>query len=541
MKTYIKNGISSGITFSVVMTFLVLVAFHTTFAALLKPLYPASATNTFLGVSYDALSMLLFFAMIGFWCGSRGGRRVESSDELKNSMVGSGVAGLILAIVMAVVVGIIAVLNAQHVKITTYLAQMIPEAINLLILNRTPASAAVYYLIFFTIFGLIGGLIPFLLRKRNVRTHIKDGWASIKKIFMHLPAVQAFSNFSYRQWVIYGLLLIVIFLLPLWLGKYWNYTVGTIGIYVLLGLGLNIVVGLAGLLDMGYVAFFAIGAYSVSLLTAPQPLHIQWTFWEALPVGIVLAALAGVLLGIPVLRLRGDYLAIVTLGFGEIIRILSKSDLLTNFSGGPKGVKDVAGPMVFGLPFNNDIDFVYLILLSVLLVIFVTNRLKNSRVGRAWIAMREDETVAQASGINTFRYKLLAFAIGAAFAGLGGVLFASRNQFTGPEDHSLMVSINVLSIVIVGGMGSIPGVIAGAFVLKGLPEVLRELENFRIVAFGALLVVMMIIRPEGIIPSSRSRLEMQKEDAPDSPPEDEDSNSQMEEPSIPISENVSKS
>ncbi|RPI83948.1 MAG: ABC transporter ATP-binding protein [Chloroflexi bacterium] len=300
-------------------------------------------------------------------------------------------------------------------------------------------------------------------------------------------------------------------MLPLRLGQYWNYTIGTVGIYVLLGLGLNIVVGLAGLLDLGYVAFFAIGAYTAALLTAPQPHNLQWGFWTVVPIGLVLAAFSGILLGIPVLRMRGDYLAIVTLGFGEIIRILSRSDMLASFSGGPRGVTNVAGPTLFGQRFNSPEAFVYLILLSCLLIIFVTNRLKNSRVGRAWIAMREDEVVAQASGINILTHKLLAFAIGAAFAGLGGVLFASRNAFTGPEDFSLMVSINVLALVIVGGMGSIPGVIAGAFVLKGLPEVLRQLDVYRVLFFGGLLVIMMIIRPEGIIPSTRRKLEL-KED-----------------------------
>jgi len=190
---------------------------------------------------------------------------------------------------------------------------------------------------------------------------------------------------------------------------------------------------------------------------------------------------------------------------------------LKDFTAGPRGVRDVAQPILFGKAFNSDIAFVYIIILACLLIIFVTNRLQNSRTGRAWIAMREDETVAQAMGINTWKAKLLAFAIGAAFAGLGGAIFASRNQFTGPEDFSLMVSINVLAEVIVGGMGSIPGVIAGAFVLKGLPEILRELENYRILFFGALLVAMMIIRPEGLIPSSRRRLEMHiDQEGPDS-------------------------
>jgi branched-chain amino acid transport system permease protein len=306
---------------------------------------------------------------------------------------------------------------------------------------------------------------------------------------------------------VYGVLIVLLILLPQVAGKFWNYTLGTVGIYVLLALGLNIEIGLAGLLDLGSVAFFAIGGYTVALLTAPGPQHFMWNFWAVLPIGIVLAAFTGLVLGVPVLRLRGDYLAIVTLGFGQIIAILLKSDALTSFTGGPRGVTNVGGPVLFGHSFTSN-DFVYLIILAIILVIFVTNRLRNSGVGRAWEAMREDQTVAQAMGINTLNYKLLAFATGAAFAGLAGVLFASRNQFTGPEDYNMMVSFNVVSSVIVGGMGSIPGAIGGAFTLKGIPEVLRELENYRVLAFGALLVVMMIVRPEGLIPSSRRKMEL---------------------------------
>jgi branched-chain amino acid transport system permease protein len=250
-------------------------------------------------------------------------------------------------------------------------------------------------------------------------------------------------------------------------------------------------------------------------LTAPAPHHLMWNFWVTVPIGILLAAFAGIVLGIPVLRLRGDYLAIVTLGFGQIIAVLLHSDELTAFTGGPRGVAAVGGPSLFGISLGTPEGFVYLILLAVILVIFVTIRLRNSRVGRAWEAIREDETVARAMGINTWSHKLLAFAIGASFAGLGGVIFASRNQFTGPEDYNLMVSFNVLASVIVGGMGSIPGVIGGAFTLKGLPEVLRELENYRVLAFGALLVVMMLIRPEGLLPTSRRKMEIKELHDPD--------------------------
>ncbi len=370
----------------------------------------------------------------------------------------------------------------------------------------------------FALTGLAGGLLSRGVVRGSWRTRSDAKGKNIWDKFTHNPFFNQVRTNRNTRFAVYGALLVVLFLVPLVAGQYWNYTIGTVGIYVLLGLGLNIVVGLAGLLDLGYVAFFAIGGYTMALLTAPAPQHLMWSFWVAVPIGVVLAGLTGLLLGTPVLRMRGDYLAIVTLGFGEIIRLLSTSDVLTPFAGGPKGVPSIGGPTLFGKPFNSGIDFVYLIFLAVLLIIFVTNRLQNSRIGRAWEAMREDETVSRAMGINTLTQKLLAFAIGAAFAGLGGALFASRNQFTGPEDYAFMVSINVVSIVIVGGMGNIPGVIAGALVLKGLPEVLRELQDYRELVFGALLVVMMLLRPAGIIPATRRKMEVEKDTGVTAPP-----------------------
>jgi len=277
---------------------------------------------------------------------------------------------------------------------------------------------------------------------------------------------------------------------------------------------------LAGLLDLGYVAFFAIGAYTAGLLTSPAPITLQIGFWPVLVLSIVFAAFSGILLGIPVLRMRGDYLAIVTLGFGEIIRVLIRSDMLSPYLGGPQGVRDIAGPSLFGISLISEKAYLYLIIIGILLTIMFTIYLQDSRVGRAWMAMREDETVAQAMGINTLYYKLMAFATGAAFAGIGGALFAARNQYTGPADHTLMVSINVLCLLIVGGMGSIPGVIVGAFVLKGLPEILRELDLYRLLVFGALLVTMMIIRPEGIWPAPRRRMELHADEPTDLLPDD---------------------
>ena len=415
---------------------------------------------------------------------------------------------------------LVGTLNLNNVPINKYLAAMLPAAIKMFLLGGSPVQGAFVYLVLFSLTGFLGGLLSRGVGRGSWRTRRMTNWKNSWDSFIQKPLIKQVRGNRYTRFIIYGVLLVLLFLVPLVAGQYWNYTIGTVAIYILLGLGLNIVVGLAGLLDLGYVAFFAIGAYTMALLTAPAPQHLLWSFWIALPIGVVLAALAGFLLGAPVLRLRGDYLAIVTLGFGEIIRLLSTSDVLTSFSGGPRGVPAVGGPTLFGKPFNSSLDFVYLIFLAALLIIFVTTRLQNSRVGRAWEAMREDETVSRAMGINTLTQKLMAFAIGAAFAGLGGALFASRNQFTGPEDFTFMVSVNVVAVVIVGGMGNIPGVIAGALVLKGLPEVLRELQDYRVLVFGALLVVMMLWRPAGLIPSSRRKMEIEKDTGVPEPPKE---------------------
>lgn len=268
----------------------------------------------------------------------------------------------------------------------------------------------------------------------------------------------------------------------------------------MLGIGLNVVVGFAGLLDLGYVAFFGIGAYGYALMASPQfGMHIP--FWLMLPVCVALAAAGGALLGVPVLRLRGDYLAIVTLGFGEIIRVvLNNLDPVTN---GPRGLLRIDPPFLGTTPIDNPQRWYYLILAGVLLAAFTADRLNNSRIGRAWIAMREDQDAAAAMGIDVLKYKLLAFTIGASFAGAGGAIFAARQGAIFPENFSLMVSINVLCLIIIGGMGSIPGVILGAVVLIGLPEVLRGIEQYRMLAFGALLVIMMIFRPSGFLTASR--------------------------------------
>jgi branched-chain amino acid transport system permease protein len=298
--------------------------------------------------------------------------------------------------------------------------------------------------------------------------------------------------------------MIFLLCLPPLVGNYWTQILGDIGIYVILGLGLNVVVGFAGLLDLGYVAFYAMGAYGYALMASPQfGLHIP--FWVMLPACVALAAGGGTLLGIPVLRMRGDYLAIVTLGFGEIIRILlNNMDAITN---GPRGLLRIDPPWVGPWVIDTPARWYYVILCGILLSAFVADRLNNSRIGRAWIAMREDQDAAAVMGIDILKYKLLAFSIGASFAGIGGAVFAARQGSIFPENFSLMVSINVLCLIIIGGMGSIPGVILGAVALIGVPEFLREVQQYRMLAFGALLVLMMIFRPTGFIPSARRKME----------------------------------
>jgi ABC-type branched-subunit amino acid transport system permease subunit len=512
MGAHIKDGLRAGLVFGVIILFLSLIGFNSTMVLLLGSVL-GNVSNLTRITGGAIVNYLIILVLLGIWMGSQAVKHASSSAPIRESVLSGLFSGVAAGLMCAVYGSVIGAVQAQGADLRAYLAALAPEAVKLFLFGLPALAAAGIYLTVLGASGMLGSLLSLALkRRRDTRAHERRG---LRSRIESLPIVQKFLSSQYRNWILYAILLVIVVLVPLPLSDYWNYTLGTVGIYVLLGLGLNVVVGMAGLLDLGYVAFFAIGAYTVALLTAPEPHNLLWSFFAALPFGVVLAALAGILLGIPVLRMRGDYLAIVTLGFGEIIRILSKSDVLTDFSGGPRGVRAIATPRLFGLNLGSDIAFIYLIVIGCLVAIFVTSRLANSRVGRAWVAMREDETVAQAMGINTWQYKLMAFAIGAAFAGLGGVLFASRNQFTGPEDHNLMVSINVLSLVIVGGMGSIPGVIAGSLALKGLPELLRQLEVFRMLAFGALLVTMMILRPEGLWPSQRRRLEMHRESEPE--------------------------
>ncbi|MBF7729321.1 high-affinity branched-chain amino acid ABC transporter permease LivM [Pseudomonas sp. N040] len=371
----------------------------------------------------------------------------------------------------------------------------------------------------------IAGAAVLMFVWQLLRSRLDSLWGKLPE----LPKVPgAASNFltlpSTQRWIILGLVM---------LGLVWPFFASRgsvdiatlILIYVMLGLGLNIVVGLAGLLDLGYVGFYAVGAYTYALLSHYYGLG----FWTCLPIAGLMAAFFGFILGFPVLRLRGDYLAIVTLGFGEIIRILLRN--MTWLTGGPNGISNIDKPTLFGLSFErtaaegmqtfheyfgiayngiNKVIFLYLVaLLLALLALFVINRLLRMPIGRAWEALREDEIACRALGMNPTVIKLSAFTLGATFAGFAGSFFAARQGLVTPESFTFIESAIILAIVVLGGMGSQLGIILAAVVMILLPELMRDFSEYRMLMFGALMVLMMIWRPQGLLPMQRPHLELQ--------------------------------
>jgi branched-chain amino acid transport system permease protein len=290
-----------------------------------------------------------------------------------------------------------------------------------------------------------------------------------------------------------------------------DYVIGVltrICLYATLALGLNIVVGFAGLLDLGYVAFFGIGSYLFAFLSSPH-FGIHLPFLVALPIIIAVTAVSGILIGAPTLRLRGDYLAIVTLGFGEItyLLLINLDQPPLNITGGPNGIVAIDAPSFGGFVFSRNIEYYYLFLVALLLVLAASARLRDSRIGWAWQAIREDELAARAMGINTTVAKLQAFAIGAAFAGIGGSFLASWQRSVFPDNFLFTESVNILAMVVLGGMGNLPGVVLGATLLVAFPEIFRDFQVYRMLVFGLLLMVLMIFRPQGLLAARQQREE----------------------------------
>jgi branched-chain amino acid transport system permease protein len=362
-------------------------------------------------------------------------------------------------------------------------------------------------------------------RRNGVGRAVNGGWGSVvgarRRVGAEVDRVRDWWAGAPRatRWVCYGLVIVAALLLP-------AQSIGSvmtprsdwptvlfypIGVFVLLAIGLNVVVGQAGLLDLGYVAFFAIGGYLMAVLGTEW----GWNFWEILVVGVAASALSGVILGAPTLRLRGDYLAIVTLGFGEIVRIVAQN---SDAIGGPRGIAGIPHPPtmsefeVFGVqPFRYGVldprPYYYLLVALIVLTIIFARRLDNSRVGRAWAAIREDEDAAELMGVPTFRFKLGAFAIGAAIGGAAGVAWSAKVISIIPNNFPFILSATILAAVVLGGSGNIPGVMLGAFLIAWLPERFREFQDYRVLAFGGALVLMMALRPEGILPSRRRKAE----------------------------------
>lgn len=513
--------------------------------------------------SFVGESVMVFFAVIvGLFVLSF--VRKENQAEPKSVfqvLIYSLTIGLVSGIGFALVTFIFARMQAQGIKVNEVFAEIKPESTAILTgmsVADIRSGASVFQgllrmVLYFAGGGLVGGLLarfmsgrgsllqsdtgakvkswgstalPFLfyvmfLINRSVQlpffsTESQRGNFGLAIIFLFIGSALFSLRASKpgRQKLVLGVVVVLLVLiLPQLANLVQNAVLGAVMIFIVMGIGLNIVVGYAGLLDLGYVAFFAVGAYTYGLLSSPGSyvlVNLPWfegiSFWVGLPIAFLIGAFTGVLLGTPVLKLRGDYLAIVTLGFGEIIRLLVLN--LRDYTGGPGGVLKIPAPILFGLNLGNPKGILYLAMGLGVLVTFITLRMHDSRLGRAWVALREDEDVAEAMGINLVSIKLLAFGSGAAFAALGGALYASRQVNIFPDNFALDVSINVLSLIIIGGIGSIEGVVLGAIALIGLPEILRSVSEFRIIAFGALLVVMMIIQPEGFLPSQRRAREL---------------------------------
>jgi branched-chain amino acid transport system permease protein len=429
---------------------------------------------------------------------------------------GNGLAGSWIAIVIGAVLGGVGGIGARLPKtarrpLTTFVLSLLLAGLFAGILRTAmlPTPLAGLARLLFSSLGLtvIGAIATAVIfvggGELFFYSRVRDRVAAMA------PAKQRLVT-----WPLLAVAAIAVLVLPEALGPFVAQVIALVALYVLMGLGLNITLGLAGLLDLGFVAFFAVGAYTVGLLTSSAEFGIaQWPFWAAIPFAVLFAMLFGAVLGLPILGIRGDYLAIATLGFGEIIRILAGSDLLKPWLGGPRGILNVPKPIAVEpthfLAGPNQIY--YIAIACAVLIGFVAWRLRDSRLGRAWLSIREDEDVAEALGVNLVQTKILAYVLGAGFAGLGGGIFTSLVGSIFSSSIQLFVSINVVAIVVVGGMGSIPGAVLGAIFLIGVPELFREFSAYRFLFYGAALIVMMLYRPEGLMPTKFASREVHLE------------------------------
>ena len=497
--------------------------------------------------------LLLIWLGFGYFVTQRiDGPDNESAVRPQMAVAAAALVGLIIGAMLAVLA-----LVAIPINLRSVLVEASPKLVDILLLGQSEFVGCILLLVVGSVAGAIGGVFAYLPARvskplltgvvwmvglgifQDVLKGVVPGFISsvffassglsvVGAIIVFVVAIGLDLLWSQKgdgvrrrvaaldprqqktfRWGTMGVGVLLMAFLPLILGTYLTEVLDNVGIYILMGLGLNIVVGFAGLLDLGYVAFFAIGAYTMGVLISLGELGIaHMSFWAALPIAVGAAVLAGIVLGVPVLKMRGDYLAIVTMGFGEIIRVLALSDALAPAIGGAQGILNVPKAELLGFRFAGPEELYYLILVGCLLAVFVSVRLHDSRIGRAWIAIREDEDVAEAMGIPLVKHKLMAFAVGAAFSGLSGAIFATKLGSIFPHSFNLLISINVLCLIIVGGMASIPGVVVGALALMGLPELLRTFGEYRYLLYGVLLVVMMLVRPEGLIPAAQRKREL---------------------------------
>lgn len=510
MKNPFALAVQKGVLTAIILIFLQLISMTAAIGVMLeKMITSAKSVKSVSPVYYGVIiALVAFFVAFSFIRSLY--RPGKAKPSLLSCLAESLLIGLVSGALVAALNALVSTLNANGVKIRTYLDMMSPDAIKTAAFGREiPAMVGIYLAL--TVAGaLLGGLIAWVIKSTNQPA---NAWAALQRSCAKNQTIRSIRENKIVRILVIIALVAFVFALPLILSPYGISILGLVLIYAILGLGLNLIVGLSGQLVFGFVAFYAIGAYTFALLTAPNPLGLEFSFTVAFLVALAISGLGGVVVGLPIMNLRGDYLAIVTLGFAEIIRSLVNSNLLADFTGGPQGIKDIGQPQqpgflasLLGKPMADNIYFLYVIMIFFALTLYIVYRLQYSRVGRSWEAMREDETVAQACGVATSYYKVLAVVIGAIIAGAAGALYASRNTYVGPGDFVFMVSVNSLAVIVVGGMGSIPGALVGAFIIKGVPELLRDLENYRMVVFGVLLIAMMIIRPEGLLPIRRKKI-----------------------------------